>query len=79
MSSFTHHNHRLLAAAAAALVLTGLSAGPSAARLDAGPPAASVSVPSQDRCPLERVGQQFIRCDDLTGNGVPAPAWIPER
>jgi hypothetical protein len=76
-----HRHHRLLVAAAATLVLFGLGAGPSAARPDPGPPtdSASDSVPSQDRCLLERVGRQFIRCDDLAGNGVPAPTWILER
>jgi hypothetical protein len=27
--------------------------------------------------PLERVGTQFVRGDNLTGAGVPAPAWVP--
>lgn len=30
-------------------------------------------------CPLERIGTQFVRCDNLTGAGVRAPAWIPEQ
>jgi hypothetical protein len=25
------------------------------------------------------VGTQFVACDELTGNGVPAPAWVDER
>lgn len=28
-------------------------------------------------CPLERLADQFVRCDNLTGGGVPAPAFIP--
>jgi hypothetical protein len=28
-------------------------------------------------CPLARIGTQLVRCDDLTGAGVTAPAWIP--
>jgi len=28
-------------------------------------------------CPLRRVDTQFVRCDDLTGAGVPAPRWVP--
>ena len=32
-----------------------------------------------DACLLQRVGTQFVRCDDLTGNGVTAPAYLPER
>jgi hypothetical protein len=27
--------------------------------------------------PLERLGTQFVRGDDLTGAGVPAPPWVP--
>ena len=30
-------------------------------------------------CPLRRVATTFVRCDDLTGNDVPAPSWILER
>lgn len=29
-------------------------------------------------CPLERIGVQFVRCDNLTGAGVPAPSYVPE-
>ncbi|WP_157962477.1 hypothetical protein [Homoserinimonas sp. OAct 916] len=27
---------------------------------------------------LERIGTEFVRGDDLTGAGVPAPHWVPE-
>ncbi|MHC6230000.1 hypothetical protein ACX5I6_09905 [Arthrobacter sp. MMS24-T111] len=30
-------------------------------------------------CPLERIGTQLVRCDNLTGAGVAAPFWIPEQ
>lgn len=30
-------------------------------------------------CSLQRVDTQFVACDDLTGNDVPAPSWIPQR
>jgi hypothetical protein len=30
-------------------------------------------------CSLERVGTQYVKCDLLTGSGVPAPEWIPSR
>jgi len=30
-------------------------------------------------CPLERIGTQLVRCDNLTGAGVEAPFWIPEQ
>ena len=29
-------------------------------------------------CPLQRIGTQLVRCDNLTGAGVRAPSWIPE-
>lgn len=32
----------------------------------------------QPTCPLRRLDTQFVRCDLLTGAGVPAPAFIPE-
>jgi hypothetical protein len=31
-----------------------------------------------DGCPLQRIGTQLVRCDNLTGAGVRAPSWIPE-
>ena len=62
-------------------ILTALALGtgawPAAARQDAGPDAQRV-VHAHD-CLLERVGTQYVRCDNNTGNGVPAPAWVPER
>ena len=30
-------------------------------------------------CPLERIGTQLVRCDNLTGAGAAAPSWIPEQ
>jgi hypothetical protein len=30
-------------------------------------------------CPLERIGTQLVRCDNLTGAGVEAPSLIPEQ
>jgi hypothetical protein len=47
-------------------------------------PAATASPPpdpsqaSVNRCPLERIGTQLVRCDNLTGAGVRAPSWVPE-
>jgi hypothetical protein len=35
--------------------------------------------PNSQNCPLMRIGTQFVRCDNLTGAGVPAPFWIPEQ
>ena len=68
---------RVVAPAACALTLLGLTAAPSSARQDAGEPTPGFG--DAGSCLLERVGTQFVRCDDNTGNGVPAPAWIPER
>ena len=50
----------------------------------AGASAGTVSVspdgqPSFVNCLLTRIGTQLIRCDNLTGAGVPAPYWIPEQ
>ena len=79
----THTLHRALAATAAALVTLGLGAGPSFASPEAGPPIvpATAAAPTDDgdRCPLARVDDQYVACDNLTGNGVQAPAWVPER
>lgn len=79
MSLFTRQPTRLLSAAAATIVLIGLGAVPSAARPDPGLSAIHAAVEARNGRPLERVAQQFVRCDDLTGNGVPAPPWIPQR
>ena len=65
----------LTPAAAAALILIGLTATPSSARQDPGP--ATTHSSSHDPCPLRRLGTHFVRCDNLTGNGVEAPGWIP--
>jgi hypothetical protein len=69
------HIARALAPIAAATVLISLGATPSSARSDLG-----TRVPTTDHagaCQLLRVGTQFVRCDNLTGNGVAAAAWIP--
>ena len=53
--------------------------GTAAARPDAGtavrtaPAGATATV----GCPLRRIGDQLVRCDDLTGAGVTAPLWVP--
>ena len=66
-------SRRILTAVALATVIP-LTAGVSAqARPDAGPDRA----PGNDHCELQRLGTQLVRCDDLTGNDVSAPLWIP--
>ena len=72
-----HRLARVVAPAATALLLLTLGAAPSSARPDPGDPIARVDRPGG--CVLQRVATQYVRCDVLTGNGVPAPAWIPER
>ncbi|WP_344249779.1 hypothetical protein [Isoptericola hypogeus] len=62
-------------AAAAALALTAaLAPLPALARE---PVATDDFLPRSASCPLERVGKHFVRCDNLTGDGQPAPHWIP--
>lgn len=67
----------ILIIAAGALVATA-GAGSASARPEAPPEPVSISLHA-GQCPLTRVHTQFVRCDDLTGAGVPAPAWIPEQ
>lgn len=62
--------------ALASLLVLGAGALPATARQDAGP--VVVHPTTDDRhCTLARVGTQFVKCDNLTGNGVSAPGWIP--
>ena len=64
------------AAALSALLVVGVGAFPAAAGQDPG----TASAPSVSAyCPLTRIGIQFVRCDNLTGAGAPAPAWVPEN
>lgn len=73
----TAHQHRFICTTATALLLGAALVTPAAARQDAGP--ALEQELTSTSCPLTRVGTQLVRCDDLTGNGVSAPLWIPER
>ena len=69
---------RCSAAAAAATIIAGLAAIPATARPEPGPPV-QVRICSDDRnCPLQRIGTQLIRGDNLTGAGVTAPVWVPK-
>lgn len=70
---------RVISGTATALLLGGMlttAALPAAARPDAGAALERQSTPTS--CSLERIGTQYVKCDDLTGGGVPAPRWIPE-
>ena len=75
----TVHQHRVISSTATALLLGAVLAAPvpTAARPDAGPALEQDSTSTS--CPLTRVETQLVRCDDLTGNGVSAPLWIPEH
>lgn len=59
------------------LLTFGVVIPAASARFDPGSP--SVPLTPSSRCELQRVGTQFVRCDNLTGAGVRAPLWIPER
>ncbi|MFE5309144.1 hypothetical protein [Isoptericola sp. NPDC056605] len=71
--------HRLAPAVPAGLIVVGLivaavllPAPAGADEIGAGP---TTSPPG---CALERVDDQLVRCDELTGAGVPAPGSVPE-
>lgn len=63
----------LVAVCAALFLFGGLSQ-----QATADGPEVNVPAPYAD-CPLERIGTQLVRCDNLTGAGVDAPFWIPEQ
>ena len=78
----TRPRRRLALAAATVVATIGLTALPASARQDPGSaatPTTTSSTTNDGRCPLRRVGTQYVRCDNLTGNGVAAPAWVLER
>ena len=67
--------HFLCSGAAAAGVILVLTGGlPTAATASPLDPSQAFS----NGCPLERIGTQLVRCDNLTGAGVRAPSWIPK-
>lgn len=55
------------------------SASVLASVLAASPLADPPAPASPPQCLLERVGVQYVRCDNLTGLGATAPEWIPEQ
>jgi hypothetical protein len=74
----TQHQHRRgLPVIATTILVIGLGALPAAARQDQG--TAEPTTAATYFCALQRVDTQFVACDELTGNGVPAPAWVDER
>jgi len=81
----TSRLHRMGLCAAATALLAVTAAIPAQAKEDPGEPTGSSTAVMQTatwqeprNCPLRRVDTQFVRCDDLTGAGVPAPRWVPE-
>jgi hypothetical protein len=59
------------------LVLAGVAPA-AAARPDPGDVGRSRVDIEPTSCPLRRIDTQLVRCDWLTGAGVPAPLFIPE-
>ena len=77
MSRYTRSTSASQCVAAAVVSVAVLAGTPTAsARPD------DVHLGSQPRpvavCPLERIGDQFVRCDDLTGAGASAPDFVLE-
>jgi hypothetical protein len=71
----SQHRFARTATTIASLSLLALCmvAGPAAARQDSGAGAPRIA---QAHRSLARLGTQYVVGDDLTGNGVPAPAWV---
>jgi len=64
---------------AGAAFLSLAAAGPAGARPEPAPSAPTVQSSAAQPCLLTRIGDQFVRCDNLTGAGVAAPSWVPEQ
>lgn len=81
MNTTERHAALWTRALAGALVLATITAAPASARRDPGPRSTTVNQTrdSDLSCHLARVGTQLVRCDNLTGHGVTAPLWVPER
>lgn len=73
-----HRTARLSMSIATATALSMIAtAGAADARQDAGPPHVEIVSPFQN--PVERVGTQIVRGDELTGAGVSAPLFLHQR
>lgn len=66
-------------ATTAGALLALAAVGTATARPEPAPAAPTMQSERIGGCPLTRVGDQLVRCDDLTGAGVPAPSWVPEQ
>ena len=82
MNTTTTMMRRLSLASSSSLLVVAALALPASARQDVGQGQATNTTRitgNASRCDLARVGTQFVACDELTGNGVPAPGWIATR
>ncbi|GAA2015670.1 hypothetical protein [Microbacterium ulmi] len=70
---------KLAAIVGAAVLVGSLSAAPAASARPEPQPATGSTRQYGPYCSMERIGTQYVRCDDLTGAGVPAPSWIHEQ
>jgi len=73
--------HTLAARAGAGALLSLLALGGAAPTATAKPDPGGSGAASADLseyCPLRRIDTQLVRCDSLTGAGVPAPPFIRE-
>ena len=61
------------------ILVIGFGSLPASARQDAGPGLDPSAASTSTSCPLQRVDDQFVACDNLTGNGVAAPGWVEQR
>ncbi len=73
---------RYAALVVASLALALAASSPAFARLDPGGLGAdeqTTQSTDMTACSLKRIGTQLVNCDSLTGAGVEAPSWVPER
>ena len=79
MDTNTIRTIRSVTAAIGAGLLLALLPVPATASQDRGEAVTRVVSVRSQACPLERVGTQYVRCDNLTGAGVAAPSWVPQQ
>ncbi len=81
-STVTTLRRAAVTTAAAVTLLAGMP-GAASARPYPGDPAPTatptVATAPLGGWPLERLGRQLVRGDNLTGAGTAAPLWVPER
>ncbi|MGH8893761.1 MAG: hypothetical protein ACRDWY_10740 [Actinomycetes bacterium] len=87
MTSITSHATRWATATAVAVLVTTITVLPASAdrigpadnpiRHTIAAGSANLVSGNDLSCPLRRIGRQLVRCDNLTGAGVPAPLSVP--